>query len=236
VVSGSGANSGDLDEHAAATVDTAMTLEDALAWVDRFISHVVAAKAAFTELDRQAGDGDFGTNIEAAVSKARRRLTEQPPSTPGEVLQRVSAGFLATGGTSGPLLGAWFRELAKGVTTHASTEAFAVGVESGTAAVQRLGRASVGDRTMIDAMVPAANALRRAFTVGVGLDSALRYAASEARRGAESTTAMLGRKGRASYVGEAARGLPDPGAVLIADLFDTAVPHGCPATWRSSSG
>jgi dihydroxyacetone kinase-like protein len=225
VVSGSGAHSGDLDERAAATVPTAMTLEDALAWVDRFISHVVASKAAFTELDRQAGDGDFGTNIEAAVSKARRRLTEQPPSTPGEVLQRVSAGFLATGGTSGPLLGAWFRELAKGVATHASTEAFAMGVESGTAAVQRLGRASVGERTMIDAMVPAANALRQAFTVGVGLDSALRYAASEARRGAESTTAMLGRKGRASYVGEAARGLPDPGAVLIADLFETAVPH-----------
>lgn len=199
-----------------------MTVEEVLAWAYRFISRVKSNKARFAELDRRAGDGDFGSNVEAAVIKAERQLVERTPGTSGEVFQRLAAGFLATGGTSGPLLGTWFRTLASEVAGGATTQALAAGVQAATAAVQRLGRAAPGDRTMVDAMWPAATALCEA--VGLNLDpvSALRKAADAARKGAESTTHMLGRKGRASYVGEAANGSPDPGAVLIADLFEAA--------------
>lgn len=210
-------------EHAERTRQ--MTLEDALAWIDRFAAHVQKAKAEFTELDRRAGDGDFGTNVDTALIRARQKIAEQPPDTAGGVMHRVSAGFLTTGGTCGPLLGAWFRELGKHLAESATTETFATGVRAATEKVQRLGKANVGDRTMIDAMVPAADALTTAATLGVGLSSALADAADAARRGADSTADLLGRKGRASYVGQAAHGSPDPGAVLIADLFTTATPR-----------
>ncbi|WP_028936529.1 dihydroxyacetone kinase subunit DhaL [Pseudonocardia spinosispora] len=200
----------------------ALSTEAALAWAQRFIAHVKRSKSEFTELDRQAGDGDFGTNVETAVTKAEQLLEQRPPETAAEVLQRLSAGFLSTGGTSGPLLGTWFRVLAKNVTDGATVATLADGVEAATESVQRLGRAAVGDRTMIDAMVPAALALRKSAWICLDLDAALRHAAQAARHGAESTAAMLGRKGRASYVGDAAVGAPDPGAVLIAALFDTA--------------
>ncbi|GAA5172751.1 hypothetical protein GCM10023321_73030 [Pseudonocardia eucalypti] len=202
-----------------------MTLDEALAWIDRFATHVQKAKVDFTELDRRAGDGDFGTNVDTALVRARQKITERPPDTAGGVMHRVSAGFLTTGGTCGPLLGAWFRELGKHLAEGATTEAFAAGVRAATEKVQRLGKAQVGDRTMVDAMVPAADALATAAALGTGLTSALADAADAARRGAESTAELLGRRGRASYVGEAAHGSPDPGAVLIADLFVTAIPQ-----------
>jgi dihydroxyacetone kinase-like protein len=215
--------------HGSAQVNTAetinteaatMTLEDALAWTHRFIDQVKSAKASFTELDRRAGDGDFGTNIETAVLKAEQQLTERPPTTASEVLQRLSAGFLATGGTSGPLLGSWFRALARSTVAGATTQALADGVDAATAAVQRLGKAALGDRTMVDAMVPASAALREAAEANLELPDALRKAADAARRGAAATSTMLARKGRASYIGDAAQGMPDPGAVLVADFFE----------------
>lgn len=202
-----------------------MTLDDALAWIDRFATHVQGAKADFTELDRRAGDGDFGTNVDTALIRARQKIAEQPPDSAGGVMHRVSAGFLTTGGTCGPLLGAWFRELGKHLAEGATTETFASGVRAATEKVQRLGKAKVGDRTMIDAMLPAAEALDTAAALGAALSSALADAAEAARRGADSTADLLGRKGRSSYVGQAAYGSPDPGAVLIADLFATAIPR-----------
>lgn len=202
-----------------------MTLDDALAWIDRFATHVQGTKANFTELDRRAGDGDFGANVDTALIRARQKIAERPPDTVGGVMHRVSAGFLTTGGTCGPLLGAWFRELGKHLAERATTETFAAGVRAATEQVQRLGKAQVGDRTMIDAMLPAADALATAAALDAALGSALAEAADAACRGAESTADMLGRKGRASYVGQAAHGSPDPGAVLIADLFASAIPR-----------
>jgi dihydroxyacetone kinase-like protein len=199
-----------------------MTLDEAMAWVTRFIAHVKASKSDFAELDRRAGDGDFGTNVESAVIKAEHYLRESPPTTTAQVLQRLAKGFLATGGTSGPLLGTWLREIAKGLDPIPNASGFAAGVSAGTNAVQRLGRASVGDRTMVDAMVPATEALNEAATTERTLGVALGCAARAAARGAESTSGMVGRKGRASYVGDVVKGTPDPGAVLIASLFATA--------------
>lgn len=211
-------------EHPAQT--RRMALDEALAWIDRFTGHVRAAKASFTELDRRAGDGDFGTNVDTALTRAGQKVLEQPPSTVGEVMQRLSAGFLTTGGTCGPLLGAWFRELGKHLAEGATTETFAAGVRAATEKVQRLGKAELGDRTMVDAMLPAAEALHAAAALNAELDVALKHAAGAARRGAVATAGLLARKGRASYVGEAAHGSPDPGAVLIADLFAAAVEPG----------
>ena len=130
---------------------------------------------------------------------------------------RVSEGFLDTGGTSGPLLGMWFRELSKATAHSADAGALAAGVAAGVAAVQRLGQAQVGDKTMVDAMLPAAEAM-----TGQDLDADLAAAARAARTGAASTQKLRARRGRASYVGDVAVGVLDPGAVTVALFFESA--------------
>jgi dihydroxyacetone kinase-like protein len=185
----------------------------ARAWAEAFMAAAEEHSAALNELDRQSGDGDFGANLSAAVARARTRLVDAD-SVAG-VFGAFSGAFMDTGGTSGPLYGMWFRSLARAAGGEAvGLDALAAGVADGVATVQRLGKAEVGDKTMVDAMVPAARALAE------GGD--LRDAARAARAGAASTEAIAARRGRASYVGEVARGVLDPGAVTVALFFESA--------------
>jgi dihydroxyacetone kinase-like protein len=148
--------------------------------MQRFIDLFTQQREALAELDRRTGDGDFGTNLASALRQASRRMFEGPSDTASAVFARVSEGFLDTGGTSGPLFGMWFRELAKAMARSADAGALAAGVAAGAATVQRLGHAQVGDKTMVDAMVPAAEAM-----TGQDLDADLAAAArsSTHRRG-----------------------------------------------------
>src|SRR5262245_12937544 len=173
--------------------------------------------AALNELDRQSGDGDFGANLSAAVARVRTRL--DGAETVAGVFSAFSGAFMDTGGTSGPLYGMWFRALARAADGDAvGLPELAAGAADGVATVQRLGRAEVGDKTMVDAMVPAAHALAGAGDLRDGLLAAARAA----REGAASSEAIAARRGRASYVGDVARGVLDPGAVTVALFFESA--------------
>ncbi|HWR48759.1 MAG TPA: dihydroxyacetone kinase subunit DhaL [Pseudonocardiaceae bacterium] len=194
-----------------------LTGPQARAWMQRFIDVVHRQRDVLAELDRRAGDGDFGTNVTSALRQASRRMSEGPSDSASAVFARVSEGFLDTGGTSGPLLGMWFRELSKATAHSADAGALAAGVAAGVAAVQRLGQAQVGDKTMVDAMLPAAEAM-----TGQDLDADLAAAARAARTGAASTQKLRARRGRASYVGDVAVGVLDPGAVTVALFFESA--------------
>lgn len=123
------------------------------------------------------------------------------------------------GGTSGPLFGLLFQALADAVTSAGSFTAEAVGdgAAVGLAAVQRVGEAEVGDKTLVDALAPAVEAMADATARG---DDGFAAAAVAARRGADSTTRLRARRGRASYVGDHARGVTDPGASTVALLFE----------------
>ncbi|GAA2988848.1 dihydroxyacetone kinase subunit DhaL [Streptosporangium longisporum] len=193
-------------------------------WIDTFVERFRSAREELTDLDRRSGDGDFGTNVDTALDRVAAALEKARPAGPGEVFGAVSRAFLHTGGTSGPLFGMWFRELSHALAggPSAGTGALAAGVAEGTAAVRRLGGAAVGDKTMVDALVPAAEALRAAAGEGLGVAAGLRRAARAARAGAESTRGLRARRGRASYVGEAAQDVLDPGAVLVALFFEAA--------------
>ncbi|MGH3788650.1 MAG: dihydroxyacetone kinase subunit DhaL [Pseudonocardiaceae bacterium] len=186
-------------------------------WMQRFIDVFTRQREALAELDRRAGDGDFGTNLASALRRASRRMSDGPNDSASAVFARVSEGFLDTGGTSGPLFGMWFRELSKATAQSADAGAVAAGVVAGVATVQRLGRAQVGDKTMVDAMLPAAEAM-----TGQDLDADLRAAAEAARTGAASTQELRARRGRSSYVGDVAVGVLDPGAVTVALFFESA--------------
>ncbi|WP_086818818.1 dihydroxyacetone kinase subunit DhaL [Allokutzneria sp. NRRL B-24872] len=201
---------------------TALTTEHARAWADRFVSVGAERNDELTELDRQAGDGDYGTNLRSALRRAAVNLADEPTS-PHEVFLAVSEAFLNTGGTSGPLFGMWFREFAK-ATKGREVTAVVLGeaATNAVAVVQRLGKAEVGHKTMVDAMVPAAEALSAAAARGSTVPDALAEAASAAHVGAASTERLLAKRGRASYVGEHARGVVDPGALTVAYFFDAA--------------
>jgi dihydroxyacetone kinase-like protein len=190
---------------------------DAREWVQRFIDVFNQQREALAELDRRAGDGDFGTNLASALRRASRRVSDGPSDSASAVFARVSEGFLDTGGTSGPLFGMWFRELSKATAQSADAAALAAGVAAGVATVQRLGHAQVGDKTMVDAMLPAAEAM-----TGHDLDADLAAAARAARTGAASTEQLRARRGRSSYVGDVAVGVLDPGAVTVALFFESA--------------
>jgi dihydroxyacetone kinase phosphoprotein-dependent L subunit len=171
-----------------------------------FADAVAAAYETLTRLDQHSGDGDFGDNLRGGVVMARHRLDDDPASP----LSVLGAVFLdEVGGTSGPLLGLLFTEIAVAVADDAeSASAWAEGLSAGLAAIVRVGEAAAGDRTMVDALIPAAES----FTETKNFASAAQAAAE----GAHATASMRARMGRASYVGDRAKGEPDPGAMGVA--------------------
>lgn len=195
--------------------------DGAYAWITEFRTRFASTQDYLTDLDRLAGDGDFGGNIASALDRTRQALPTSDEASYATVFAAASKGFMATGGTSGPLFGMWFRDIAKaGDTDAVSVAAIAEGVANGLATVQKLGGARVGDNTMIDALEPASLALKDAASRGASVMDALIAAANAARAGAESTSELIAAKGRASYVGELARGVLDPGAATIALFFE----------------
>ncbi|WP_275558970.1 DAK2 domain-containing protein [Streptomyces sp. 5-6(2022)] len=176
------------------------------------------------KLDQRAGDGDFGNNIASALGRAQRAVATDPPRDYRGWLTAVSRGFLGTGGTSGPLFGMFFRDLARcaGDGEPTLTE-LAHGLNAAVATVQRYGKAEVGHKTMIDALVPAARTLHDLAPHATDAAQALSRAAEAAVEGARGTAALVARRGRASYVGEVARGVLDPGAAAAAIVLQAAV-------------
>ena len=191
----------------------------ARAWIGSFIDALREQRAALDDLDRRSGDGDFASNLLPAIEGAAAATDALAPGRAFAVLGRA---FMGAGGTSGPLFGVWFRELARAGADEPALDLgmLAAGSGAGVDAVRALGAASVGDKTMVDAMEPAAAALARAAERGAQLHAALDEAAAAARAGAQGTAAMLAKRGRASYVGEASRGVEDPGAVAVALFFE----------------
>lgn len=199
----------------------------ALGWMSRFARAFDDAADELGELDRKAGDGDFALNMGSALRKMDKALAAQEEPSDAEVLTAASEAFLDTGGTSGPLLGMWFRELSRACHGSCDVESSAHGLQEGVAAVRRLGGAELGDKTMVDAMQPAADAMREAVADSRSLPEALSEAAAAAGRGADGTASMDARLGRASYVGEAAEGLVDPGAAAVALMVRCASEEAC---------
>ncbi|MGW1161488.1 dihydroxyacetone kinase subunit DhaL [Streptomyces sp. NPDC002513] len=172
-----------------------------------------------TALDSPIGDADHGSNLQRGFRAVAAVLEKEAPGTPGEVLQLAGKQLISTvGGASGPLYGTLLRRAGKalGDSDEVTEEQFAQALRAGVDGVMALGGAAPGDKTMIDALVPAVDALATSFAA----------AAAAAEEGAVATTPLLARKGRASYLGERSIGHQDPGAtssaLLIAALVEAA--------------
>jgi dihydroxyacetone kinase-like protein len=168
--------------------------------------------------DRDLGDGDHGVTMARAFAAARDALRSAPPS-PGGDLAILGAKLMGAGGTAGIVFGTWFstagrvigsKELDGPLLAQAMTEA--------AEAVRSRSKASPGDKTMVDALLPAVEALRASANAGV--EAALDQAALSAARGAESTRDMVARVGKAKTMGERAKGFVDPGALSVTIIFE----------------
>jgi phosphoenolpyruvate---glycerone phosphotransferase subunit DhaL len=195
------------------------------AWLARFADVFGASREQLDDLDRQSGDGDFGSNLAVAIERTAADLAGDAADTPGAVFGIVARAFMHTGGTSGPLFGMWFAQLARaaGAAPEIGLAELAAGVDAGLQGIQRLGGAAPGDKTMVDALAPASSALSEAAEEGSTLRTGLAASAAAAREGADATTTLIARRGRASYVGEAARGVCDPGALTVALFFEASL-------------
>jgi dihydroxyacetone kinase-like protein len=194
-------------------------------WLRRCAEVFAAHKDELTELDAAIGDGDHGANM-------ARGFAAVPPKLDALAGKEIDGLFRTTGmtlisqvgGASGPLYGTFFLEAArpaKGKLELTLPELCAC-LDSGIAGVVKLGKAAVGDKTMVDALTPALAALHPKN--GDSLNAALDRAVAAAREAAEATIPLVARKGRASYLGERSAGHKDPGAassaLLLAALAD----------------
>ncbi|CAL9673705.1 PEP-dependent dihydroxyacetone kinase, ADP-binding subunit DhaL [Streptomyces sp. enrichment culture] len=188
-------------------------------WMTATAASVDREAERLTALDSPIGDADHGSNLQRGFTAVVAALEKEAPGTPGEVLILAGRQLISTvGGASGPLYGTLLRRTGKalGDAGEVSAEQLAEAFRAGVDAVMTLGGAAPGDKTMIDALVPAVDALGDSF-------AAARTAAEE---GAVATTPLQARKGRASYLGERSIGHQDPGAtssaLLIAGLVEAA--------------
>ncbi|MFI8520669.1 dihydroxyacetone kinase subunit DhaL [Streptomyces sp. NPDC085481] len=189
------------------------------AWLAAAAAAVDREADRLTELDSAIGDADHGANLKRGFAAVTAALEKEPPATPGAVLVAAGRQLISTvGGASGPLYGTLLRGTGKalGEEERVSRAALAEALAAGVAAVGRLGGAQVGDKTMLDALVPAAEALGASFAA----------AREAAEAGALATVPLRARKGRASYLGERSIGHQDPGAtssaLLLAALAEVA--------------
>jgi dihydroxyacetone kinase-like protein len=176
-----------------------------------------------SELDRAIGDGDHGTTMARAVVRIRERL-EAPDAPAGinDVLDTVGTVFLdLDGGATGPLFGTFFAGMSSAASDRDRLDAsgLATMFEAGLTSLHDLSRASLGDKTMLDALIPAVDAARAGADGGATLSAQLSEAAGAAEAGADSTRELLARYGRAKHLGDRVLGHEDPGARSVAILF-----------------
>ena len=176
-----------------------------------------------SRLDAAVGDGDHGVNVAAAMRHARRELADNAEPLPSEVLKTLASGFLdEMGGAAGALFGSLFKVAGRtfGDAPHTDSADLADALTGGVETVMRRGQTSPGDKTMVDALVPAAASARDAADAGLPIGEALAAVAAAARSGVESTTSMPASRGRAKYAGDKAIGVPDAGATTVAIIFE----------------
>jgi dihydroxyacetone kinase-like protein len=185
-------------------------------WLTEAGEEISARSDYLTQLDAAIGDGDHGTNMRRGFDAVSKALAGQGDGTPpGRLLILAGKTLVATvGGASGPLWGSALRRAGRALGDAESFDGnqLALMLDAAIEGVVELGAASPGDKTMVDALAPAARAMHDALDSGASLEEAVQAAAEAARAGAESTVPMQARKGRASYLGERSIGHQDPGA------------------------
>jgi dihydroxyacetone kinase-like protein len=199
--------------------------EAVLAWINAFATLISDNKDYLTQLDSAIGDADHGANMHRGMQAVLPKLPTLADKDIGTIFKTVGMTLVSTvGGASGPLYGTLFLQM--GATTagkNALTLAdWTAALEAGVNGVIMRGKAELNDKTMVDVLVPALNALKAANTSGAAVGDALRQSAQAAEQGRDKTIPLVARKGRASYLGERSAGNQDPGSTSATMLLKAA--------------
>jgi dihydroxyacetone kinase-like protein len=203
----------------------AVTKNNVLEWIRAYAEVIAENKEYLTELDSAIGDADHGANMHRGFKAVLEKLPDNEDKDIGKILMGVGMALLSkVGGAGGPLYSTVFIQMGKSIDGKTEFELadWTDALEAATQGVVRLGKASPGDKTMVDALTPAVEALKQAVEEGLTLGEGLEKSAKAAEEGMIATIPLVARKGRASYLGERSAGHQDPGATSTFMLLDTA--------------
>jgi dihydroxyacetone kinase-like protein len=206
--------------------------DDVIAWIKAIAAMIAENSSYLTQLDSDIGDADHGANMDRGFKAVINKMPEINDKDIGTIFKTVGMTLLSTvGGAGGPLYGTWF--LQAGMKTAGKMELgladWAEALEASMKGIIMRGKAEPGDKTMVDALLPAVNALQQALQQNQPMHVALELSADAAKKGMESTIPLVARKGRASYLGERSAGHQDPGATSSYLMLKVAA-----ETWKNS--
>lgn len=194
-----------------------------IAVIHKIAEKIEAEKDFLTELDSPIGDSDHGINLARGFKEVEKKIDALAGKEPSEVLKTVGMTLVSTvGGSSGPLYGTGFMKL--GMALKGKEEIvmadFLTGFEQAVEGIKVRGKAVRGEKTMLDAMIPALEAMKAQQDAGVAAKQVFAAGVEAAKEGVEYTKTIIATKGRASYVGERSIGHQDPGATSITMVLE----------------
>ena len=210
-----------------------VTHDDVVRWIRAFADAIAENKDSLTDLDSAIGDADHGINMNRGMTAVMAKLDGGGSAADvGALLKTVGMTLVSSvGGAGGPLYGTLFLRLGAAADgkDELTDEDWVAMVAAGVEGVQSRGKAEPNDKTMVDALIPARDALAAAVAAGEPLADASRAAAAAAEEGMKATIPLVARKGRASYLGERSAGHQDPGAtsswLLMRAAAETLADH-----------
>ena len=179
---------------------------------------VIENRAYLSEIDGKIGDGDHGVNMAKGFSMAAERIKDKDVSLSDALDTLGTVLMTEIGGSMGPLYGVMFTQFAEAIDKVPSIDAktFSAMLTNGLDGIQSIGSAQVGDKTLLDALVPGIAAFNAATAAGKPFTEALDDLVAAAEKGRDSTKNMVAKVGRASRLGERSRGVQDAGATSCA--------------------
>jgi len=207
--------------------------DDVLGWIKAVASMISENSVYLTQLDAAIGDADHGANMDRGFKAVMNKMPEISDKDIGTIFKTVGMTLISTvGGAGGPLYGTLF--LQAGMKTTGKMELsladWTEALEAALSGIVMRGKAELGDKTMVDALTPAVNALKLASQEDRPIHEALESSAEAAKKGMEATIPLVARKGRASYLGERSAGHQDPGATSSYMMLQVAAD-----TWKDAS-
>jgi len=209
----------------------AISRDDTLNWIKACAVVIAENRDTLVELDSAIGDADHGANMHRGFQAVLGKLPELAEQDIGTILKSAGMTLVSTvGGASGPLYGTLFLQAGMPLMgkMEMNLDDWVAALEAAVKGVMQRGKAQAGEKTMLDALLPALDSLKQSQAAGEPLATALVLSAQAAEKGMQATIPMIARKGRASYLGERSAGHQDPGATSSYLLIKTAA-----ATWAA---
>ena len=196
-----------------------------IVWIKDFAGAIEENKEYLTSLDSAIGDADHGINMDRGFQAVLTKLPAFANQDIGSIARNIGMVLISTvGGASGPLYGTLFMQFGKETTgkLELTLKDWIDAIDSAVNGVMMRGKANLGDKTMLDTLIPTLNPLKECAARGASLEDAIRAAERSAEQGMLSTIPLVAKKGRASYLGERSVGTQDPGATSSYYLMKTA--------------